>query len=172
MLAKHIANIILATAMISVFLGVFFFTYASKVEQNIVVNRSTQIVDDMIITAKNVIPQDKKKVIQAELLPYLVVPNSLEEEDAKVAEANKQLMQTASKAIGIFVLICAIIVSLIALFAKIPLWEMIKDNLVILIFVGLTEYTFLTFFAQNYITIDANYVKEKILSSLIQFGSS
>ena len=64
MLAKHAANIIIATAMISVFLGIFFFTYASKVEQKIVVTRSTEIVDDLITTAKNAIPQDKKELIK------------------------------------------------------------------------------------------------------------
>lgn len=171
MFAKHVANIIMATAMISVFLGVFFFTYASRVEQKIVVERSTQIVDDMVLTAKNAIPQQQKAMILNEIVPYLVVPQSLEEEDAQVAAANKELMITAAKAIGIFVAICVFLLALLTIFFKVPIVELLKDNFIILIFVGLTEFTFLTYFAQNYITIDANYVKEKILESLITFGS-
>uniref|UniRef100_A0A6C0KUF2 Uncharacterized protein n=1 Tax=viral metagenome TaxID=1070528 RepID=A0A6C0KUF2_9ZZZZ len=171
MFAKHVANIIMATAMISVFLGVFFFTYASSVEQKIVVQRSTEIVDDMVLTAKNAIPQSQKTVIMNEIVPYLVVPKSLEEEDAKVAAANKELMVTAAKAIGIFVFFCCILLTLLTIFFKVPIIELLKDNFIILIFVGLTEFTFLTYFAENYVTIDANYVKGKILESLITFGS-
>ena len=171
MFAKHVVNIIIATAMISVFLGIFFFTYAAKVEQKIVVARSTQIVDDLIVTAKNSIPPAQKELIKNEIVPYLTVPDSLEKEDAEVATANKALMKNAFKAIAVFVALCSILVAIISIFFKVPVIDLVKDNLIILIFVGLTEFTFLTFFAQNYITIDSNYVKEKILESLISFGT-
>jgi hypothetical protein len=171
MFAKHVVNIIMATAMISVFLGIFFFTYAAKVEQKIVVARSTQIVDDLIVTAKNNMNPTQKSVVETEIMPYLVVPESLEQADAEVAAANKELMKNAFKAIAVFVALCSILVGIIAFFFKVPLVDLIKDNLIILIFVGLTEFIFLTFFAQNYITIDSNYVKEKIIQTMITFGS-
>jgi hypothetical protein len=169
MFAKHAANVIIATAMISVFIGVFFFTYASKIEQDIVVKRTTEIVDSMVSSAQ-IIPPSEKALISTQIAPNLTIPASLEQQDAEVAAANKQLMIYAAKAIAIFVSICVIVVGCLVYYYKLPLGELIQNNLIILVFVALTEFIFLTFFAQNYITIDGNYVKKTVVESLISFG--
>ena len=86
MFAKHAANVIIATAMISVFIGVFFFTYASKIEQDIVVKRTTEIVDSMVSSAQ-IIPPSEKALISTQIAPNLTIPASLEQQDAEVAAA-------------------------------------------------------------------------------------
>ena len=172
MFAKRIANIIIAVALISVFIGVFFFTYAAKIEQKIVVERSAQIAYDLTSTMKETMSARDKELINEQITPFLVIPQSLEQQDKIVQENNKELLNSAIKAIVIFVVLCALVLAALCMFYKIPLFDLIKDNLIILVFVALTEFIFLTFFAQNYITIDSNFVKEKISDSLINFASS
>ena len=170
MFANHAANIIMSTALISVFLGIFFFTYAASVERKIVESRTTEIINEITNVAKTNIPEKQKLIIQKEILPHLVVPKSLEEEDAKVALNNKNLLISSIKAISAIVLFCILILVALKYFYKVPLLELLKENLITLFFIALTEFIFLTYFAQNYITIDANFVKEKVLESLIEFG--
>ena len=46
--------------------------------------------------------------------------------------------------------------------------KLIKYNLIIIIFIGLTEYIFAAGFAKNYISIDMNYIKKNIVDNLIK----
>lgn len=172
MIAQSIANIICATAMISVFIGIFFFTYASKIEQNIVVKRSTEIVNDITDNMKVVIPNSQKEILKNQIVPYLTIPDSLNEADKDVENANAALRSTALKYIVVFAIVCLGIVGIIAFVNKFSFLEIIEENIIILVFVALTEFLFLTFFAQNYITIDANFVKEKLIDSILKVGSS
>jgi hypothetical protein len=171
MLAKHIANIIMATAFISIFLGVFFFTYASKIEEKIVIERSTEIVQDLTTSLLLISPQ-QKQVLRSVVLPSLQVSSNLADQDKQVQIANKQLIRKAVIAISIFVFVCSILIGFLAYFFQIPLVELLKNNLLILCFVALTEFIFLTFFAQYYITIDSNFVKKQLADSLISFANA
>ena len=56
--------------------------------------------------------------------------------------------------------------------ADFSFFEILEENIIVLVFVGITEFLFLTYFAQNYITIDANFVKEKMINTLLKIGLS
>lgn len=170
MLAKHIANIIMATAFISIFIGVFFFTYASKIEEKIVVQQSTEIVQDLTSSLLLISPQ-QKQVLKTAVLPSLQVSSELEQQDQEVKIANQELVRNAVKVISIFVLICVLLIGVLAYFFNISIMELVKNNLIILCFVALTEFTFTTFFARYYVTIDANFVKKQLADSLVNFAA-
>jgi hypothetical protein len=42
--------------------------------------------------------------------------------------------------------------------------HLLKENLIILCFVALTEFSFLTFFAQNYLSIDPNIIRRRCIT--------
>jgi len=172
MFAKNTANIICATAMISVFIGIFFFTYASKIEKNIVVKRSTEIVNSITSNMKTIIPENQKQIIKSDIIPYLVIPDSLKQADQDVENANNALQKSAIQYIFIFAAACLIIVFCMSFTFKFSFFEIIEENIIVLVFVAITEYIFLTFFAQNYITIDSNFVKSKMIDTLLKIGSS
>jgi hypothetical protein len=172
MFAKNTANIICATAMISVFIGIFFFTYASKIERNIVVKRSTEIVDDITSNMKMIIPEDQKQIIKNTIVPYLTIPDSLNKADKDVENANNALQKSAIEYIFIFASVCIVIVFCLSMMFKFSFFEIVEENIIVLVFVAITEYIFLTFFAQNYITIDSNFVKGKMIDTLLKIGSS
>lgn len=168
MIIKHLSSILCGVSLISVFIVIFFFTYASKVEKNIVQERCTEIVDDLTSGLESV-PKKYKAMIYSQIAPYLEAPSSLEEKDAIVAEQNKQLLKKATKIVGSFLVLSFLLVFVLSRIFGFSFLDIVKTNLIILIFVGLTEFAFLTFFAQNYITIDSNFVKETVVKTVADF---
>lgn len=165
MLTKDIAHILCGTSLVSIFIVVFFFTYAAKIEQKIVQERCTEIIDDLTNVVTQ-LPPEYKSMISTEIAPYLVVPPSLEDEDRKVEAQNKALMKKAAIFLAVFVAIAFSIIFIMSKMYGFSFLDILKENFLVLIFVALTEFVFLTFFAQNYITIDANFVKEKIVQTV------
>ena len=172
MFTKNAANIICATAMISVFIGIFFFTYASRIEKNIVDKRSTEIVDSITSNMKAIIPESDKQTIKNQVIPFLTIPDSLKQADQNVENANNALQKSAIQYIVIFASVCLIIVLCMSYTFHFSFFEILEENIIVLVFVGITEFLFLTYFAQNYITIDANFVKEKMINTLLKIGLS
>ena len=169
MLPYEIANIILSVVLISTFIGVFFFTYASMIEKNIVETRCKTIVEDLTNSFSTVATPNVLKSIN-EKLEQLAPPN-LSEEDKKVAENNKALIKKSAIVILLLLIVGLSIVFILYKIYKFPVKGLIINNLIMLVFVALTEFIFLTFFAQNFITVDSNFIKNKIISVLIANGT-
>lgn len=162
-----IPNTLLSVVLISAFIGIFFFTYASKVENDIVKVRSSQIINDLTETVIKISPKEQKEEISKTLGPYLMPPD-LSKEDDTVEESNKELRKKAFIFIISFVVVGFIIFFGLAHIFKFSAKKMIYKNLIVLAFVALTEFCFLTFFARHYITIDSNFIKYKIIDTLVK----
>ena len=164
-----IVNIIIKTliqvVLISTFIGIFFFTYASKVEENIVKKQCSQIIQDLSDDVKIIVPADTLQKIYTQVIPRIQAPD-LSKEDAEVKQKNDVLLKSVTKLIVAFVGIGLTIVSLLIWIFKIPVKEILISSGVSVLFVAIVEYSFLTFFAQNYRTIDSNFVKMKILENI------
>ena len=169
MLSYEIANIILSVVLISTFIGVFFFTYASRIEKNIVEIRCKKIIEDLTDPIVTLSTPDMIDQINSNL-EKLTQPD-LSEEDEKVSANNKALLKKSFIVISILFILGIFAVLVLYLIYKFPLKNLIISNIVMLIFVALTEFMFMTFFAQNYITVDSNFIKNKIINVLIANGS-
>lgn len=155
--SKQIPSILLNVIFISVFIGIFFFTYGSQIEQNIVKTQS-YILADNITSELSVFMTPT----QAQFVASTLRNPDLSTEDAHVAEKNGQLKTKAMKVLGIGSLIGIGIVWMLCSHFELDFIQLIKHNLIVLLFVALTEYIFLTYIAQNFIITDMNFVKHKI----------
>ena len=169
MLSFELSNIILSVVLISSFIIIFFFTYASFVEKNIVKNRCKTIVEDLTGTVKHIIPPEYLKYIQDNISN--IKPPDLIEEDKDVNENNNLLMKKSIKILLVILCIGFSTVFILHRIYKFPLKQLLITNLITLLFVALTEFSFLTFFAQNYITIDSNFIKYKIIDVIVKSSS-
>lgn len=159
---EEIANIILHVVFISSFLGIFFFTYASKVEESIAKAQISFLVSQMG-TNLNLLPN----VTKAEIKKSLDGVNlNMQEQDDAVEESNKKLLKLAFTVIGVTLLVGLAVVFLMSRKYGFSFMHLLKENLYILVFIALTEYCFLTFLAQKFISIDPNYVKRKLATVL------
>jgi hypothetical protein len=171
MLGYQSTNILLHVLFITTFLVVFFFTYASKVESNVVKIESKRIVSELVSDALLVLPDEAVVAINTDILPNLSVPD-LQQEDADVKASNDALIKKTGIMLAVaFVVGIIIVFGMARLFGKtsnppFTFGSIVAHNLIILAFVALTEFVFLYFFVQNYISIDSNYVKYRILETV------
>ena len=165
MLSYTIADILLHVILISSFLVIFFFTYASKVEKEIVVRQSTDIVKDVIQSTTVILPDAVIKDMST-LLSEHGKKSDMSDEDAEIEKANKELLDNTVKTIGIVCVVGIICVYIMSKVYKFSMTDLVVHNLIIVSFVALTEFLFLTYFAKNYDSIDANFVKYKVLQTI------
>lgn len=167
MISYRIANILLHVILISAFLVVFFFTYAARVESEIVESQSKAIVKDIADEVKILLPDAYINKLGSSI--DSIQSPDMRDEDQKVKEANDKLKADVIRVITIVIFIGLTVVWLISHFygnKQFTFTGIVTHNIIILAFVALTEFVFLNYFARNYISIDSNYVKYVILKTL------
>lgn len=164
-LDESVINIILNVGLISSFIAIFYFRYVCGVEKNIIELQSEILTTDLM---SSIIPilSDNDKI---KFKNNLRVPD-LSNEDEQSLKYNQNIKNDAYTNIIIIFGIC-ILSSLLCYmyFAKPGQMSYIYTigiNLIMLIIVGLTEFTFTNIVPVNYITADPNYIKYTILSKL------
>lgn len=169
MYSRDISNIALGVVFIASFLCVFFFTYAAKVEEQIVKNQVNYLVSNL---SQNIhlLPKstrsELKSMISSRQLP------DLSEEDEEVSKSNTKLMIKTLTFIGILLLIVIIIVFVLSRIYNFGFMNLLKINSITLFFVALTEFCFLTFVASNYISADTNTVRRSVITSVQKLDKS
>ena len=156
-----IINIIMNVGLISIFIAIFFFTYASTVEQDIVKEQTIIVINDLMQLANPFLSNEVKK----QIYDNIRAPD-LSKEDEEVLHANSKLKMTAYTNLAVVFVIALILCLVLAHFYKHDLLNMLKLNLILVVLVGITEFTFLHFVPHKFISADTNWVRGKILSSI------
>lgn len=163
--ARGVSNILVGLTLFSIFLGVFYFTYAAKVEGEIVKIQVQNLVDDFM---GNIQDTDFDKKDLKAILDKMKVPD-MSEEDKKVEESNKKLMVSASKAFGLFAIFSTIVVTYLYIRYRFDIKEIIITNLILLVFIAVTEVIFLNKVAKVYRSLDPHKVKSIIVEEIQSF---
>jgi hypothetical protein len=90
----------------------------------------------------------------------------MEEADNSVAKNNSNVMTDSIIKLGIISSVMIVLSIGLAYYTKNNYLNIIGLNLIILIFIGLTEYTFLNMIIKKFIAADTNYVRYLILKNL------
>lgn len=170
MLPSEIATIILQVVLIATFIGVFFFTYASKIEKEIVEDQMDYIVKDIVNNIKIFIPENKRKDV-SDFIKNMTIPD-MKREDKLVDDMNKGLLNKAVIVLSILVIVGVIAVYIMSIKYNFTLMPIIKESLIVLAFVGLTEFVFLRYIGKNYRSGDPNIVKYELINSFQKFAQS
>ena len=165
MLSHTLANIILQVVLIAILNVVIYFTYTTYIENKIVVTESQRIVQDLTDDLRIALPNTSLATIRTKLYPYLTVPD-LSSDDEEVKTNNKDLVVKSVKIFITALLCCLIIVLAMSIYFKINLKSLLLHNLSVLVAVAVIEIIFLTVIVQNYISIDSNFVKVKLIETL------
>ena len=158
--SKSIINIIINVGLIATFISIFFFTYASKVEEDIVKNQAKIMVNDMMQIVNPSLNESTKKMI----MEYTLADMS--KEDKIVLENNNKLINSGYSTLIIVFLVTQVVGLILAIYFKHDYFNIILINVIILVFVAITEYTFLNMIGASYISVDTNFIKWKILTSI------
>jgi hypothetical protein len=160
---EEIASIMMNVLFVGAFLGIFFFTHVASVEHDIVIDQVDYIVADLTSDLK-LLPQSTRDSLKQQL--NSMQKPDLADADAKVTESNSKVMKKAVTVIVITLIIGLLIIFGMSRAYDFNIVDVLKQNAIILAFIALTEFTFLTFFASKFISADPNFVKLTILNKL------
>lgn len=158
-----ICNLLVSLTIFSLFLSIFYFTYASNVENEILNIQIKNLVDNLTSNIKDFNNIDRGYLIN--LINNTKFPD-LSKEDNDVSNTNSSLIKKALLIFGIFSLITTIIIIIICYIYKINILQILKVNIILLIFVALTEIFFLNIIAKSYRSLDPNVVKKNFINNL------
>jgi hypothetical protein len=176
--SKFVAIVLLQVMLFFIFISIFFFTYAATTEKYIVQKQINYLIDQTIgpilnFICKNNIYDCSK--IQQEITKNLD-PNSneIKSKDSSIDSSNKNIIIKTAKIllitsviiIGIILLIYFLSKNNKGFFKSFKLSEIFVEAFIILIFVGITEFVFLTYFGSRYISIDINKIKIALLQKI------
>uniref|UniRef100_A0A6C0I8E8 Uncharacterized protein n=1 Tax=viral metagenome TaxID=1070528 RepID=A0A6C0I8E8_9ZZZZ len=174
--SHFVANVLCQVIFFFIFVTIFYFTYAKTVENNVLVNQLDFLIDQSITPEIEFICKNnlyKCEPLITEIAKYLD-PNqtSVQRSDNKITEQNNQIMSNAIHIVVITSVIVFLIIFALyfisrtrnsGFFKRFNLLNIIFESTVIIIFVAITEFVFLTYFGSRFITVDVNKVKVALL---------
>ena len=166
-----IVNIIVHVSVMTIFLTIFFFTIASRQEKNITENQINFLLNDSIKDEVSALPEDIKTVLKEKVDSSLDKNNdSLAKQDQDVANNNQKLTDFMTNLLFMILVCTAFFVFIAYYYFK---WDISKLQYILisagitLVFVALTETVFLFLIPSNYLAIDPNKVKYKIINKIL-----
>jgi hypothetical protein len=172
---KNSVYIITNVIFIFIFLCIFYFVYVVNVEQAEFKNQLNIIVDNLFDSVKteyiNVVTYNKEKEkISKENMNILIngIIDTLEE---NITSKSKEAIDNINKynsniRLIIYIIISALILSIILFFIIFKCYSqfyiIIKESLIVLIFIAMTELFFLNFISAKYISADPNQIKNSL----------
>jgi len=158
---KMLINVVINVALIATFIAIFYFTYVVTEEKQIFNKQVDIITTDIISYIKPFLTQkDINNIINK-----LKVPDTTQQ-DNQIIVYNNNLKNDAIKKILIVFSVCMIIGYFICHNYNYNFIDYLKYNLLLLIIIGLTEFSFLHMIASKFISGDPNYVKYKIFTNV------
>jgi hypothetical protein len=173
-MTNRLFRVILQVIFIFIFLTIFFFTYVQTVEKdsfklqmNIVVD---DLLDDMVI--RKLVPSGQEEIATILLDGSVEVVRSnfsknTKTEDDKINKRNYEIKSKAFKWVGVSIFILIIIVSIFTFCGHcIPFRLHLKESILIVLFVAITEIIFLNVITKNYWSVDPSQVRHQIGESI------
>ena len=177
----NVSAISIQIMFVFAFLTVFFFVFVQKVEKEEFVNQMNIIVDNIMED----IGQDISNLVKEESIFYTMNEDSLvmisgiidlieeknsldAENDIKyVLENNHQVKLKAFKSLMFFITIIVVLITILFFFGFcIPIKYHIKEAMLVIIFIGLTEFIFLKLITKKYISASPNNVKRSLAQAI------
>ena len=179
---NNTVSIIEQVFFIFCFLVIFYFLYVIKVEQDEFKNQLELIIDSLIDDTrdelKNIIKSEGQYKLDKndyEILMYGII-DSIEEKisiesQKQIEDINNSNRKLRNNVYTILITILIIISILLLYFNCLPVNVIIKESLITVLFIGITEFIFLKLISERYISADPNRIKYKLGNSIKEWIS-
>lgn len=171
MKSHQIAYIIVSFVLAATFISVFFFTYVSKIEADIIKTQISNVIENFVDMTNIALNESQKKQIGKIINDNLIVPD-MSSQDRDAENTNKDLAKKTFIIFGILGGVGFLTVLLMFFIWKFNILDILKYSFLMLILVALTETLFVTFVTKNYKLIDENYVTYLIVNNLENYKNS
>lgn len=171
MKSQEIAYIILSFVIIATFIAVFFFTYVSDIEADIIKTQIDKVITDFVSTTNIVLTPDQKSQVGEIITENLTVPD-MSEDDRKAAETNRDLIKKSMIIFGSLVGAGLLLVIVLWYRYRFDILDIFKYSLIMLGVIAMTELLFVTLVTKNYVLIDQNYLSYLVITNLQKYADS
>jgi hypothetical protein len=174
---NNTVSIVVQVFFIFCFLVIFYFLYVIKVEQDEFKNQLELIIDSLLEDTKEQLNdiiknegQDKIDKNDYEILIYGII-DSIEEKvsansQKQIEDINNSNRKLRNNVYAILISVLIIISILLLYFNCLPVNLIIKESLITVLFIGITEFIFLKLISERYISADPNRIKYKLGNSI------
>ena len=178
---NFILGIIIQVISVFIVLTVFFFTYATTVEGEVVKNNVAFMLKNIFGNNLNLLSDDAKETILQKIESIETDSPEFKKVNDQIDASNDEIKKNAfgtlkmlSIGAGVIVLLSLILSKTtdIQFFKGLHLGHIFKETVVIALFVGITEYVFLTYFGAKWISVDPNVVKGHVFDNMAKGFSS
>jgi len=168
--AFEVANVVMSIILIGLFIGLFFFTYGLYLEKKVITTQLNYMIDDTFDAIKIFMPSLSNDIKNSIANYNISIDKST---DKIVDDHNNTILKRAMTYILFGLIIGVIIITIImkkldmeGMTNKEFILKLLKYNIITLIFIALTEYSFATFFGQNYMSINTNKIKNSVINTM------
>lgn len=161
---KLAVNIILSLSLVTIFIGIFFFTYAKNLEKKIIIKNIYYLVDNIGDSLVPLLPGEINEQIYQNLYNFKLP--DLSNADINVAEENQKLLVKSCKVIGTLFVVCIAISYFICKKYNLDFTELLITNFFLLLAIIFAEYIFLNTIIFNWIVVDPNKMKTVVINKL------
>jgi hypothetical protein len=150
---------------ITLFIGLFFFTYVAYIEESVVQSQMGYLSEEILSKIK--ILGNDFITLFGNYVNTMGKPN-LDKEDKEVEIQNSNVKYKALYAnIGFSIIVIGLVYVIYNMSDKsFSISDIIIKNLIILFFIALTEFSFLTYFGSKYVSLNLNAVKYSLINNI------
>ena len=161
---KLAVNVILSSALVTTFIGIFFFTYAKNVERKIVIKNVNYLVNDIGDSIVPLLPDQLNEKAYKNLNNFKLP--DMTNADKDTAEQNNKLLVKSAKIIGTFFVLSIALSYFICKKYNLDFSEILITNLFLLLAIAFTEYIFLNTVIFHWISVDPNHIKAVAIDTI------
>lgn len=165
MKVSEIAYIILSFLLISTFIAVFFFSYVSSIEAEIIKTQISTTLENFLSGMNLILTPSEKEEILRIIGNSIKVPD-MSASDNQVQKVNSKLIQKSIIIFSTLIAVGFVVLGILRYNYSFELTEMLKYSLIILCLIAGTEILFVTFVTKNYRLIDPNFLTFTIVENL------
>ena len=162
--------ILLQVLFIFIFLTIFFFTYVNSTEKATFKTQMNIVIDDLVLdmNIRPLVPKGREDIATILLYGYLELvrknaEKSSDADDQKINDQNRHIRNKAFLLVGIATSVLLVIaLGLYFTGHCLPFQIHIKEALIIVFFVAITELIFLTVITKEYWSVDPSQIRQKL----------
>jgi hypothetical protein len=173
---NFILNVVIQVSAVFIFLSVFYFTYVKNKEADTVKNQVNFLIDSFDLNLLP-LPDNLKQWILEKINNIKTNTPDNQSINENIDKQNNAIKKEVILIIFKIITFITILISSsymlsktkMAFFNKLDLPKIMKETSVIVFFVALTEFMFLTYIASNYISVDPHLIKGEFFTNLSKF---
>ena len=170
-------KIIMQVFLVVTFLSLFFFLYVTTAEEEIFVNQINFVVDSMYqdfqSNMSKIVPPQGQSYLKQEILDIVNTYQPDNDTYASIKAQNQTVInQTKQIVLLVGIILFSLIVSLMMLRFCTDLTHQFFENVLVLFFLGMTEFLFLNLVTRNFLAVNPNSIKFYILSTIQKYAET